>query len=169
MKLGRGGNAGQVCRAAGRLNLHAPLRALAFGGQASLLFRERLLAGPVEMGSLRNILPCPRRLPPPKHLPPPPPDIPPSTTTSLHGHISPLYSPAWLSDASWTSLVRLCPLLYHVEATTTLCRPKQPPRPLTPLPRRPRLSCFRPIPASSSSASAFPILTPRFCGGALHF
>jgi hypothetical protein len=126
-EIGMWRNTRKVCRATGGLICMPPLRALALVGRASLLFRERLLAGPVEMGSLRNMLPCPRRLLPPKHQPPPPPDIPPSTTTALHDHISPFHSPAWPSDASQTFLVRLYPPLHHVEAITMSYCPKQPP------------------------------------------
>lgn len=45
MKLGSGGTQRKVCRATGGLICLPPLRALALVGQASLLFRERLLAG----------------------------------------------------------------------------------------------------------------------------
>src|SRR5437764_14980877 len=89
-----------------------PVACPCFVGEASLLFRERLLAGPVEMGSLRNMLPYPRRLLPPKHQPPPPPAIRPSTITALDDHISPFRSPAWPLDASQIFLVRLCRSLY---------------------------------------------------------
>ena len=167
MKLERGGNARKVCRGRRRLNLLAPLRALAFVGQASHLFRERLLAGPVEMGSLRNILPCPRRLPPPKHLPPRPPDIPPSTTTALHRHISPFYSPAWLSDASETSLVRLHCLLFHVEPTASLVRFKTT---SSTFGSAPKSTATLVLPVNSPPNLPLLLLSPKkFSGEAPHF